>query len=215
MSDESKEQTKSLLTSVSSFVFTNISKARNIPVSELDKIANEALVQQPADAVTHKLITNTGYFDEFETALRANLKVEKNEKVDYITLSKYAKAEKLVEEGNRDNRIAIIVGEGEINSGEGDNESIGSETIVKELEKARKDDKVKAVVLRINSPGGSALASDVMWREIQLVKKEKPIHCFYGRLCGFGWLLYGNGLRYYCGSTKHNYRLNRYLWSNV
>jgi protease IV len=111
MSDESKEQTKSLLNSVSGFVFNNIAKSRNLTVADLDKIANEGLIQEPEDGVKYKLITNVGYYDEFESAIRSQLKMKKDAKIEYIGLSKYSKAEKFVKEGNRDNRIAVIIGQ--------------------------------------------------------------------------------------------------------
>jgi protease IV len=152
----------------------------------LNNILNEALIQEPTDAVKYKLITNTGYWDEFETALRHALGSKDDKKIEYVTLGKYLKAEKLVKEGNNSNRIAVIVGEGDILSGESQDGTIGSETIVKELQKARKDSKIKAIVLRINSGGGSALASDVMWREVELTRKVKPVIASMGDYAASG-----------------------------
>jgi protease IV len=191
MSAFNREQTQSFLSDMASNFYGEIAQSRQIPMAELNDILNNALIQEPADAVKYKLITNVGYWDEFETALHKILGVKEDKKterrpIEYIGLNKYLKADKLVKEGNNSNRIAVIVGEGDIVSGNGDGENIGSDKIVKELQKARKDSKIKAIVLRINSGGGSALASDVMWREIELTKKVKPVIASMGDYAASG-----------------------------
>lgn len=186
MSDANREQTQSFINDIAARFYGDISKSRNIPMDELNNILNNALIQEPGDAVKYKLITNTGYWDEFEQALRHELGVEKDKKVEYVTIHKYLKAEKYVKEGSLSKRIAVIVGEGDIVTGEGDEGSIGSDKIVKELQKARNDSKIKAVVLRINSGGGSSLASDVMWREVELTKKVKPVIASMGDYAASG-----------------------------
>jgi protease-4 len=123
----------------------------------------------------YKLVNHLGYYDEVESDIKKRLKVNADKKVNFISLSKYLKADKKVKQGSFDNRIAVIVASGEINSGKGDDNTIGSDKIAAEIRKARLDKKVKAIVLRINSPGGSALASDVMWREVVETKKVKPV----------------------------------------
>jgi protease IV len=155
-------------------------------MADMDNILNNALIQEPADAVKYKLITNVGYWDEFDTALHKAVDLKDDKKIEYVGLNKYLKADKVVKEGSNSNRIAVIVGEGDIVSGEGNGENIGSEKIVKELQKARKDSKIKAIVLRINSGGGSALASDVMWREVELTKKVKPVIASMGDYAASG-----------------------------
>lgn len=186
MSDANRLQTQSFITGMADSFYGDIAESRKIPMTELNNILNEALIQEPADAVKYKLITNAGYWDEFETALRHALGNKDDKKIEYVTLGKYLKAEKLVKEGNNSNRIAVIVGEGDILSGESQDGTIGSETIVKELQKARKDSKIKAIVLRINSGGGSALASDVMWREVELTRKVKPVIASMGDYAASG-----------------------------
>lgn len=186
MSDANREQTQSFISDIANSFYGDIAASRKIPMEELNNILNNALIQEPADAVKYKLITNTGYWDEFETALRHELGFSADKKIEYIGLNKYLKADKLVEEGSNSNRIAVIVGEGDILSGESQDGTIGSETIVKELQKARKDSKIKAIVLRINSGGGSALASDVMWREVELTKKVKPVIASMGDYAASG-----------------------------
>ncbi len=175
MSDANKLQNQVLINNIFDHAIENISKSRNIPVTTLKNLADSLLIDAPQDALKYKLVSHVGYYDEVETALRKELNIKEDDKIKFVGLSKYAKAEKQVKEGPSDSRIAIIVGEGAIYSGKSGDGNIGSETIAEELRKARKDKKVKAVVLRINSPGGSALASDVMWREIQLTRKVKPV----------------------------------------
>ena len=186
MSAFSREQTQSFISDMAGNFYGEIAQSRQIPVAELNTILNDALIQEPADAVKYKLITNVGYWDEFESVLHKTLGVKEDKKIEYIGINKYLKADKLVKEGDNANRIAVIVGEGDIVSGEGDGDNIGSEKIVKELQKARKDSKIKAIVLRINSGGGSALASDVMWREVELTKKVKPVIASMGDYAASG-----------------------------
>lgn len=186
MSKENKEQTRSFLGSIANHYYGNIAKSRGISMDEINSILNELKVQEPEDAVKYKILTNVGYFDEFEKAIRSQLKIKEKDKINYIGLSKYLKAEKFVKEGDSSNKIAVVVGEGDIYTGKSQDGTIGSETIVKELERARKDKNVKAIVLRINSPGGSSLASDVMWRQIDLVKKEKPVIASMGDYAASG-----------------------------
>lgn len=187
MSPENREQLTSYINDIANHIYTDIGKARGISKTEIDNILNQALIQTPEDAVKYKLLTNVGYEDEFYDDIRKKLDLKKDGKISFVSLSKYDKAEKFVKEGNRDNRIAVIIGEGGIQSGESNQgQTIGSETIIEELRKARKDQKVKAVVLRINSGGGSALASDVMWREVMLTKKVKPVIASMGDYAASG-----------------------------
>jgi len=172
MSDANRLQVTSYLNSIYDVYLKDISLSRKIEASKLRQISDSMLVRKPEDALTYQLITNVGYEDEILEILRKDLKVDKKEKIKFITINNYYKS---IESKYSKNKIAVLFAEGDINSGRSTDESIGSETIVNELRKLRKDDKVKAIVLRINSPGGSALASDVMWREIMLTRKEKPV----------------------------------------
>jgi len=172
MSDANRLQVTSYLNSIYDVFLKDIAVSRKIEVSKLRQISDSMLVRKPEDALNHQLVTNIGYEDEILEILRKDLKVDKKEKIKFVTVKNYYKS---IELKYSKNKIAVIFAEGDINSGRSTDESIGSETIVNELRKLRKDDKVKAIVLRINSPGGSALASDVMWREIMLTKKEKPV----------------------------------------
>jgi len=182
MSDPNRLQTASFLNSINDHFLTGVSKSRGIPASTLRGYADSLSVQTPADALRFKLVTNTGYFDELETEMKRAMKVDDKKKIEYVSVGKYKDAEKESSDDDEDdskmlskNRIAVIIANGDINTGDGDENSIGSDKIAGEIRKARLNEGIKAVVLRINSGGGSALASDVMWREVQLTRKVKPI----------------------------------------
>ncbi|MCS6796666.1 MAG: signal peptide peptidase SppA [Raineya sp.] len=172
MSEANRLQTKEYLEAIYDVFLEDISASRKIEKAQLRRIADSILVRKAEDAQNLGLVTNVAYEDEILELLRKELKVDKKDNIKFISPVKYFKS---IESKYSKNKIAVLFAEGEINSGTSGEDNIGSETIVKELRKLRKDEKVKAIVLRINSPGGSALASDVMWREIMLTKKEKPV----------------------------------------
>ncbi len=186
MSDANKEQTRSFLNSIYDFMLANIAKSRGISVSEVTRISNDFLVRTPKDAKDLKIVTDLAYYDEVEKAIKKKIGIKDSEKINFVNYSKYEKTANPKIEKYSENKIAVIVGEGAINSGKSTDESIGSETIAEEIRKARKDKNVKAIVLRINSPGGSALASDVMWREVLEAKKEKPVIASMGDVAASG-----------------------------
>lgn len=174
MSEASREQTNSFLNNIYQTFLQDVARSRNIEVNELERISDEMLVRRAEDAVEYKIVDELGYLDQIHAEIRSKLGIEdETEKINTITYKKYHKAFK--PSGSNKNRIAVIVATGNIVSGKGDDSSIGSDKFAKEIRDARLNDKVKAVVLRINSPGGSALASDVIWREIVLTSQTKPI----------------------------------------
>ncbi|MDR6564990.1 MULTISPECIES: signal peptide peptidase SppA [unclassified Arcicella] len=175
MSDANKQQYSLLLNSINNHIFEQIAKSRNIDVATLKKVADELIAYKPKGALASKLVTDVGYYDEFEADFKKKLKKETEDKIDFVGLSKFLKAESAIPFNESQNKIAVIVGEGAIIGAKADKGNIGSDDWVAELRKAREDKKVKAIVLRIDSPGGSSLASDVMWREVELTKKVKPV----------------------------------------
>lgn len=174
MSEPNRLQYTSFLNSINDYTLVRIAQSRSLRVDSLKSYADKLAIRQPSDALRTKLVTNVGYQDEVEALIRQQLKLEEKKKINYVSLSKYQDSYD-ADEGSGSNRIAVIIASGDINSGKSGDNSIGSETIVEELRKARLDDKVKAIVLRVNSGGGSALASDVMYREVELAKKAKPV----------------------------------------
>ncbi|NIJ53375.1 signal peptide peptidase SppA [Dyadobacter arcticus] len=175
MSEASKKQSIELIGAINSNFLKNISLSRKIPVGDLKSYADSLAVENPKSALRYKFVTNLGYQDELDTYLKKELKVEEKKSIAYVGVDKYLKGGSKVKEGDFNTRVAVLVAEGEITSGDGGDDNIGSEKFVKELKEIRENDKIKAVVIRINSPGGSALASDVMWREIQITAKKKPV----------------------------------------
>lgn len=174
MSEASREQTNSFLNNIYHTFLQDVSRSRNIEINELERISDEMLVRRAEDAIKYKIVDELGYLDQIHAEIRSQLGIEdQKEKINTLSYKKYRKAFKA--EGSGKNRIAVIVASGNIVSGKGDENSIGSDKFAKLIRDARLNDKVKAVVLRINSPGGSALASDVIWREIVLTSQNKPI----------------------------------------
>lgn len=175
MSEASKKQSIELIGAINNNFLKNISASRGVPVDQLKNLADSLAVENPKSALKYKFITHLGYQDELETALKKELKVDADKSISYVGVSKYLDGSNTPEKGDFNKRIGVLVAEGEITSGDGGDENIGSDKFVKELKEIRENDKIKAVVIRINSPGGSALASDVMWREIQITAKKKPV----------------------------------------
>ena len=178
MSDANRTQIKSFIGSLYDYYLTNVAEARKLNVDSLRNISNNLLIRSADDALKYKLITDVGYFDEAASAMKKKLGIAETEKLPIVSYASYRKELKDddSEEGeDKSNKIAIIFASGDIHSGKGEEHSIGSESIAEEIRKARLDDKVKAIVLRVNSPGGSALASDIIWREVVLAKKTKPV----------------------------------------
>ena len=182
MSDSSRLQTQQYLDNIYGVYIQGISDSRGLSSQELMSLADSMIIQSPQIAKEYKLITDTAYYDMVIQEIGELLELEPNddgkinpEDVKFVTLNKYEKSLQQDSDDYSRNRIAVIVATGNIVNGQGEGAVIGGETFAQEIRKARLDDKIKAVVLRINSGGGSALASDIMWREIQLTKKVKPI----------------------------------------
>ena len=176
-SDSARYQTVSFLNSINGYMIGQVAKTRGIAPARLKMISDSMLVHNAPDALRLKLVTKLGYFDEVQDYLRGKLGLAKDKKPSLVSLSDYTEGE---EESQSDddasnNRIAVIYAEGDIVTGKGSDDNIGSTKFAEAIRKARLDKKVKAVVLRINSPGGSSLASDIIYREVLLTKKVKPI----------------------------------------
>jgi protease-4 len=153
----------------------------------LNAIATDLLARTPEMALEQKLIDKVAYEDEFNDALKSKLKVAKDEEIESVSITDYVATTSLKSEDyTKDDIIAVIYAQGEINGGEGDVDYIGELSINRSLKEAREDDDVKAVVLRVDSPGGSALVSDLIWREIELTKKVKPVVVSMGNLAASG-----------------------------
>ena len=175
-SDSARFQTVSYLTSLNDHMIGQVAASRQIAVPRLHVISDSMLVHNAKDALRLHLVTKLGYFDEVQDYMRGKLGIKPDKKPALVSLGDYEDADKNEDkEGSGSNHIAVIYAEGDIVTGRGTDDNIGSDKFAEAIRKARLDDKVKAVVLRINSPGGSSLASDIIYREVVLTKKVKPI----------------------------------------
>ena len=187
MSKPNREQTLKYITSIWDHLLNGISESRKISVNELNAIADSFRIQKAEDAVTYKLADKLMYKDEILAELRSRLGIKENDKINMMSIDKYFNApDKQRKISKTKYKIAVIYAIGEIESGNGNDKTIGSERISEAIRCARLDSNVKAVVLRVNSPGGSALASDVIWREVVLTKKVKPIVASMGDVAASG-----------------------------
>jgi protease IV len=184
MTPANELQTSIWLTDLYSHMLMGASATRKIDTATLHGLANEGKIQTAADAVTYKLIDALKYDDELKDAIKRRLKIDKYERTNFITVNSYLAANKLDRSGG--DGIALIYAEGTIVDGEGSDGAIGSETYRTLLRKARLDKSIKAIVLRVNSGGGSSLASENIWREMELARKEKPVVVSFGDVAASG-----------------------------
>ncbi|WP_299250080.1 signal peptide peptidase SppA [uncultured Cytophaga sp.] len=175
MSDADREQVHLYINSLYSVMLEDIAVSRNIPLETLKNISDSMLVRNARDARELGLISHEAYFDQLILSIKSKLKLEDETEINFISYKKLIQFNKDKIAVSTEPHIAVLFANGEIQSGKGDGEVIGSETICADLRKLREDENVKAIVLRINSPGGSALASDIIWREIILTREVKPV----------------------------------------
>jgi protease-4 len=187
MSNDNRLQTRGFMQSIWNFMLNNIATSRKLSFEELNTLANNFSIREPEDAIKYKLVDKLVYKDEVLEELKTLTGItKKDENPQLITLSKYSKSPSSEKKSLKDDQIAIIYASGEIESGEGGSDKIGSETVSKAIREARLNDKIKAIVLRVNSPGGSALASEVIWREAELANKVKPVVVSMGDVAASG-----------------------------
>lgn len=187
MSDENRKQTATYIGSIWNQFLEGISKERKMDIAELTAISDSMLIRNPNDAVHYKMVDALAYKDEVLSDLRKKINIKESDKIKFIALKKYANTDDEKEKGFVKEKIAIIYAVGEIESGKGEvDKTIGSEKLSETIRKARLDKNIKAIVLRVNSPGGSALASDVIWREVVLAKKTKPVVVSMGDVAASG-----------------------------
>ncbi|WP_320815407.1 signal peptide peptidase SppA [Flavobacterium sp.] len=187
MSANNREQISVLLNSVWNTIVTDISESRNIPIDSLNAIANSLDARTPELALAHNLIDKIAYEDEYHSAIKTKLKVTKKEDYNVISILDYAKNNATsISDFSKKDIIAVIYAQGEIQGGEGRVNIIGEGSIKRSLKAAREDKNVKSIVLRVDSPGGSALTSELIWREIELTKKVKPVVVSMGNVAASG-----------------------------
>ncbi len=171
MSAPNKEQTSVWLNDIYGEMISQVSKSRKIDKDTLRSLANRYAIDIPESAVKAGLIDGVKYDDEVKDEIKKRLGLSKSDKIGFISLAKYKDAVSLSGAFSKD-KIALVVAEGEIVYGKGSPSQIGSEEYLALLRKLRYDKSVKAIVLRVNSPGGSSLASEIIWRELEMIKKQ-------------------------------------------
>ncbi len=185
MSNANYLQTKTYVSSIWNHLLEGISATRNIPIDTLNKYADNLTIDSDSAALKYHFVDGLKYEDQIEAELKEMLGKSKEDKLPLISMSKYVKTH--IKPKVTKNKIAIIYATGEIDMGNGaDDNKIYPERLVKMIRKARKNKKVKAIILRVNSPGGSALASEIIWRELMLAKKEKPLIISMGDVAASG-----------------------------
>jgi len=185
MTPENKLQTTVWLNSLYSQFLVKASVSRNIDTATLHQLANEGKIQTARDAVDNKLVDDLKYDDQVKDEIKSRLQLGKYDRINFISINKYAKAGGFKRSGK--DHIALIYAEGDIVDGSADQRGIiASENYMKLIRKARLDKTIKAIVFRVNSGGGSSLASENIWRELSLARQEKPVVVSFGDVAASG-----------------------------
>jgi protease-4 len=186
MSEENRTQIKELLSSIWNEMLTEISTARGLSLDELNTIADSLGARTPEMAVNAGLLDGLRYQDEYQEDWKEALGIGENDDINVVSLSEYVSVAKNKNRPSGKDKIAIVYAQGEILYGEGGRDVIGQGTMMRALKKARENDNIKAVVLRVDSPGGSSLVSDMIWREVVLTKEVKPVVVSFGNVAASG-----------------------------
>ncbi|HEY0654093.1 MAG TPA: signal peptide peptidase SppA [Chryseosolibacter sp.] len=175
MSVENRTQLQEMVNSIYDHVLTKISESRNVPKDVLKNVSDKMQIHNAAAAVEFKLVDSLLYMDQFQKNLQSRVGVDDIDDIKLVKYNRYRKSYSNYKSSK--NEIAVIVAEGAIIPGSNDESEqvIAADRFVEEIRKARENDNIKAVVLRVNSPGGEFRSSDMIWREIELTKKEKPV----------------------------------------
>jgi len=184
MTDANRLQTTELLFDLYNHFLATTSATRGIDTATLKKYADQNLIQFAADAFQYKLVDGLKYDDEVQDEIRQRLHTDISAKLNFVSINKYSDAVDFKQSGS--DKIAVIYATGNIVDGKGDNGQIGDETYRNLIRKIRLDKTIKAIVIRVNSGGGSAMASENIWREITLARKLKPVVISFGDVAASG-----------------------------
>jgi len=174
LSDANREQIERYITSIWGHLVNNISESRQISTEELNRLADDLVVFDLEKALEAGLIDGMKYRDELLEEIKSLTGTEDDKKPEQVSMSKYSKAV-IDKKEKAESSIAVVYAEGTINMGHGQTGNIGGDSFSAMMRKIRESDDYKAVVIRVNSPGGNAMASDNMWREIELTNREIPV----------------------------------------
>jgi len=185
MSPENKAQLKSVLFSLWGTLRQAMAQARGLSETALDEWAETLSISLPEEALAHQLIDGIGYENELEAKIKARLGLEGKNEINWVSPNKMARTKAAYDKSNK-NRIAVIYANGTILYGEGNETFIAQGKFVEAIEEATEDDWVKAIVLRVNSPGGDALTSEIIWEALERAKKIKPLIVSMGNVAASG-----------------------------
>lgn len=186
MSDENRQQISELLFSVWDTYLEDIAESRSITKEQLNTYADNLATRTPEMALENNFVDVLAYMDQYIKMIKNQIGLNEDQDLNHINILDYAEYASNTQRSNANDRIAVIYAQGEIGYGKGNDNYIGQDIMFKSLKKAREDDRVKAIVLRINSPGGMAITSDIIWREIQVTKQIKPVIVSMGDLAASG-----------------------------
>lgn len=187
MSPENRLQTEKFIGSIWANIVDSIAASRSMDSKQINELADQLVLTDAHTCIDKKMVDALKYKDQVYDELRTLSKLAKDEKIRFVSLKKYDKVPNTKKkEVSIDQKIAVVFASGEIVDGKGKDDQIGSETLSEAIRTARLDKKVKAIVLRINSPGGSALASEIIWREVSLAKKDKKVIVSMGDVAASG-----------------------------
>jgi len=184
MSDANKQQTGVWLNGLYDHFISSVASARQIAPEKLKAMANEAKIQSAQDALSNGLVDGLIYDDQLKKLIAKKLNGVKENDIPFVSIKEYAKSTPL--RGAGAGKIAVVYADGEIVMGKGVKSSIASDDFRMMLQKIRADESIDALVLRVNSPGGSALASDIIWRELELIKGKIPVIVSMGDVAASG-----------------------------
>jgi protease-4 len=186
MSKENRHQVMTYMGSIWDQILNGISAERNISIKDLNKLADKLILNNAQAAFDNGLVDGLMYKDEILAELAKLTGKKDSKKIESVSLSQYTKAPAKKKKSFEKEKIAIVYASGNVIMGEGQEGSIGSDRISRAIRKARKDSTVKAIVFRVNSGGGSALASEVIWREVKLAQEVKPVIASLGDVAASG-----------------------------
>ena len=200
MSPENREQTLAYISAIWNNITADIARSRGLTVNHINEVADGLHTRNAVTALEWEMIDGLAFYDEIMDVLRNRLGIDDDDDINFVSLEKYTRVPrpKSMPSPRTRDRIAVVYASGNIVSGEGSDRVIGSDRIARAIREARLNDNVKAIVFRINSPGGSALASDVILREVKLAAQEKPVVASMGDVaasggyyiaCGADWII--------------------------
>ncbi len=202
LSDENREQIKDYIGSIWNHAVSKISEDRNIPEEKLNQLADKLAGYMATGALENKLVDGLLFRDQLYDTIKILSGLTTDDKINLVTMAKYSKVPNSKKTGSSKNRISVIYASGSIAMGKGNDYNIGGNNYADIIRRERKDSSVKAIVLRVNSPGGNAMASDVIWRELKLAAGVKPVVISMGNYAASGgYYISAPGTKIYANPT--------------